>query len=92
MLEIYEFVFPHSAGATYPAGSPAPDLCNQVRASNHSSNSGCAAASEKQVFDKGGACQSKYAIAQQSACHHEPSVRAVRHASHHVILPSYKFC
>jgi hypothetical protein len=28
MLEIYEIVFPQSAGATHPVGSPAPDLCN----------------------------------------------------------------
>jgi hypothetical protein len=46
----------------------------QVRASNHSSNSGCAAASEKQVFDKGGDCQSQYAIGQEPACHHVPPI------------------
>jgi hypothetical protein len=72
LLEICEIAFPQSAGATDPAGSPLPDLAIQVQASNHSSNAGCAAASEKQVFDKGGACQREYAIGQQPACHHEP--------------------
>jgi len=44
----------------------------QVRAPNHSSNSGCAAAIEKQVFDKGGACQSQCAIGQQPAIMSHP--------------------
>jgi hypothetical protein len=72
LLEIYEIDLQESAGATHPAARLCLIYAVQVRTSNHLSNSGCAAASEKQVFDKGGTCQSQCGIAQQPACHHEP--------------------
>jgi hypothetical protein len=73
MLEIYEIALSQSARLQFiRLARPCLIYAMHVRASNHSSNFGCAAASEKQVFDKGGACQSQYGVGQEPACHHEP--------------------